>query len=116
MNTYSIGQVEELTGIKAHVLRYWEEVIPAIAPQKDLGNRRVYTTRDIQNIKRLNHLIHVKKYTIEGARSQLIAEAGLVYAAGEQTIALMQALDGLKQSLTSLYFRVKHGEPEPAHD
>ena len=26
--TYSIGEVEDLTGIKAHVLRYWEEVIP----------------------------------------------------------------------------------------
>ena len=25
MASYSIGEMEELTGIKAHVLRYWEE-------------------------------------------------------------------------------------------
>ena len=41
MASYSIGEMEELTGIKAHVLRYWEEVIPSLAPKKDLGGRRV---------------------------------------------------------------------------
>ena len=25
---YTIGQIEELTGVKSHVLRYWEEVVP----------------------------------------------------------------------------------------
>ena len=35
MASYSIGEMEELTGIKAHVLRYWEEVIPSLAPKKD---------------------------------------------------------------------------------
>ena len=27
---YTISQIEDLTGVKAHVLRYWEEVIPSI--------------------------------------------------------------------------------------
>ena len=26
--TYSIGEIEELSGVKSHILRYWEEVIP----------------------------------------------------------------------------------------
>ena len=77
MATYSIGEIEELTGIKAHVLRYWEEVIPGFAPKKDMGGRRVYFDRDIQTIMRLKYLIQEKKFTIEGARSELIAEADL---------------------------------------
>ena len=52
--TYSIGDVEELTGIKAHVLRYWEEVVPGFSPQKNLNGRREYTQHDLQLIYRLN--------------------------------------------------------------
>ena len=63
--TYSIGEVEELTGIKAHVLRYWEEVIPGFAPQKDMGGRRTYTQREIEMIFRLKYLINEKKFTAE---------------------------------------------------
>ena len=37
MASYSIGDVEEITGVKAHVLRYWESVIPGFAPQKNMA-------------------------------------------------------------------------------
>ena len=69
MGQYSIGDVEEISGIKAHVLRYWEEVIPSIRPRKDLGGRRVYSQRDLEVIFRLKYLISEKKFTIEGARN-----------------------------------------------
>ena len=69
---FSIGEVEELSGVKAHILRYWEEVIPGFAPQKDIGGRRTYTQRELEIIMRLKFLIYEKKYTIEGARNQLI--------------------------------------------
>ena len=78
MANYSIGQVEELTGIKSHVLRYWEEVIPGFAPQKDFGGRRVYSQKEVDMINRLNFLINEKKFTIEGARDQIIAESQIV--------------------------------------
>jgi DNA-binding transcriptional MerR regulator len=107
MRTFTIGEVEEITGIKAHVLRYWEEVIPSIAPQKNIGNRRIYTQRDLQTVKRLNYLINEKKFTIEGARAQLIAEAGLVYSGGDTTAALLRDLAEAKARLTELYFLVK---------
>ena len=83
---YSIGQIEELTGVKAHVLRYWEEVIPGFAPQKDLGGRRVYSDRELELVLRLNYLINEKKFTIEGARNQIIEEADGV----TQNAALIQ--------------------------
>ena len=74
MTTYSIGEAEELTGVKSHILRYWEEAIPDFAPRKDIGGRRVYTERDIDLIVRLKYLIYEKKFTIEGARAQLLSE------------------------------------------
>jgi DNA-binding transcriptional MerR regulator len=78
MASYSIGDMEELTGIKAHILRYWEEVIPGFAPKKDIGGRRTYSRSDLQIILRLKYLIQEKKFTIEGAREQLLAEKTVI--------------------------------------
>ncbi|MFI3257664.1 MAG: MerR family transcriptional regulator [Spirochaetales bacterium] len=77
MAKFSIGEVESITGVKTHTLRYWEEVIPSFSPEKTVGGRRFYTNTDVQIILRLKYLIDEKKFTIEGARNQLIEESSL---------------------------------------
>ncbi|HPS44991.1 MAG TPA: MerR family transcriptional regulator [Treponemataceae bacterium] len=74
MAEYSIGEVERLTGLKAHVLRYWEEVIPFIRPRKDDQGRRYYGDRDVELIERVKYLVQERKYTLEGAGERLVAE------------------------------------------
>jgi len=74
MPDYSIGDVERLTGIKVHVLRYWEEVIPFIRARKDDTGRRFYSTRDVELISRIKYLVQEKKYTLEGAGERLLVE------------------------------------------
>ncbi|WP_407429115.1 MerR family transcriptional regulator [Treponema sp.] len=101
--TYTIGEIEELTGIKANVLRYWETVIPGFAPRKDLGGRRVYTERDFEIVLRLKHLIYEQKYTIEGARNQILHES----EAYETHAQSMNAIRELRSELTELYFNLK---------
>lgn len=103
MANYSIGQVEELTGIKSHVLRYWEEVIPGFAPQKDFGGRRVYSQKEVDMINRLNFLINEKKFTIEGARDQIIAESQIV----SENFDIMQDIHELRQKLSDILLTIK---------
>lgn len=103
MANYSIGQVEELTGIKSHVLRYWEEVIPGFAPQKDFGGRRVYSHKEVDMINRLNFLINEKKFTIEGARDQIIAESQIV----SENFDIMQDIHELRQELSDILLTIK---------
>ena len=103
MASYSIGEVEELTGVKAHVLRYWEEVIPGFAPKKDLGGRRVYTQRELDIINRLKYLIEVKKFTIEDARSQIIEESDLP----ETSTDIGKSIHDLREDLTEMYLLIK---------
>ena len=105
MATFSIGEVEELSGVKAHILRYWETVIPGFAPRKDIGGRRAYTDRDLDLILRLKHLIYEKKFTIEGARSQLLSEM-TSYDTNADTL---DAIRRLRSELTGLYLLVKKG-------
>ncbi len=103
MAGFSIGEVEEITGVKAHTLRYWEEVIPAFSPSKSDGGRRLYSKTDIQLILRLNHLITEKKFTIEGARNQIISEASLSSLA--QTA--LPEINSMRSELLDIYSQLR---------
>ena len=101
--TYSIGEVEDLTGIKAHVLRYWEEVVPGFSPQKDMSGRRVYTQREIEIIFRLKYLINEKKYTAEGAGQQILEEAQAL----EDNAELIRQIHEARTELADTYVKLK---------
>jgi DNA-binding transcriptional MerR regulator len=102
VKTYSIGEVEVFIGVKTHVLRYWETIIPGIAPQKDSSGRRNYSLRDIEKFSRLKFLIQQKKFTIEGARNELIAEASRVTASNAHA-EILRLLSDLRSELIDLY-------------
>ena len=68
---YSIGEVSSLTGLKAHVLRYWETQFDVLSPTKNRGGSRVYRMREIETILLVKHLLYEKRYTIEGAKREL---------------------------------------------
>ena len=97
MGTYQIGDVERLLQVKAHVLRYWEKEIPLLQVRKDLGGRRVYTSRDIRILLRLKHLIYERHFTLEGARDELLRELA---GPGQD---LRAELDALRSQLLELY-------------
>ena len=106
MASFTIGEVEELTGIKSHILRYWEEVIPSLAPKKDIGGRRSYSSRDLQIIFRLKYLIQEKKFTIEGARNQLIEDAGNLAEQNNSSDLILQ-INEIRGELLETYLLVK---------
>lgn len=103
MAQYSIGEVEQLTGIKPYVLRYWEEVIPCFSPKKDASGRRIYTQREIDIILRLKFLIYTKRYTIDGARQQIIQET----AVADANASALQALHEIRAELGQMYLMLK---------
>jgi len=98
MAEFSIGEVERLTGLKAHVLRYWEEAIPFVRPRKDDQGRRFYRQRDVELITRIKYLVQEKKYTLEGAGERLVAEL-----TDSRPVAVKSALDGLRAELLNMY-------------
>ncbi|WP_443738031.1 MerR family transcriptional regulator [Treponema sp.] len=101
--TYSIGEAEELTGIKSHILRYWEEVIPGFAPKKDLGGRRIYTERDIDLILRLKYLINERKFTIEGARDEILRETMNYDSKAE----ILDSIRQIRSELSQMYMIIR---------
>lgn len=104
--SYTIGEVEELTGIKSHILRYWEDVVPGFAPQKDNAGRRIYSQHEVDLILRLKYLINEKKFTVEGAGQQIIEEAQAV----QNNAEVIQQIRETRQLLTDVYFKIKKTE------
>ena len=84
---YSIGEVGELTGLKAHVLRYWETQFDIISPTKNRAGNRVYKAKDVETILLVKHLLYERRYTLEGARQELKdrRKGGQLKTAREQT-------------------------------
>lgn len=101
--TYTIGDVEQLTGVKAHVLRYWEEVVPNFNPQKDVTGRRIYSQKDVEMIFRIKYLITEKKYTAEGAGQQILEES----QAAQDNSQIMQQINETRGILSDLYLKLK---------
>jgi DNA-binding transcriptional MerR regulator len=72
---FKIGEVSELLGVEAYVLRYWETEFPVLSPKKSGTGHRLYRRKDVELLLRIKHLLYDKRFTIEGARQSLQSEA-----------------------------------------
>src|ERR1043165_722018 len=125
---FKIGEVCELAGVQAHVLRYWETEFPMLAPQKNRAGQRTYRRRDVEMALRIKELLYDEQYTIAGAKKKLANELrGGAIREGETAVAAKPAMRSLKPppSLASRFASVPvKAETEsnasrklgPAHD
>ena len=100
---YSIGEVCDLTGLKDHVLRYWETQFDVLSPTKNRAGNRVYRPKEIEVILLVKHLLYEEKYTIEGARKKLqeMRRSGEL-AEERQEVLEPEVVAGLKAELRDL--------------
>jgi len=69
---YSISQVNALTGVPKSTIRFWEkEFKDFLEPIRTAGNQRRYDRQRVEVIEKINQLVNVEGYTLEGARRKL---------------------------------------------
>lgn len=68
---YSIGEVSEMLGVNASMLRFWETEFPELRPSKNKRGTRSYTSKDIELLRRIIYLTKECGLTLDGARQQL---------------------------------------------
>ncbi len=86
---FKIGEVCELVGVQAHVLRYWETEFPMLSPQKNKSGQRSYRRRDVEMALKVKQLLYKEMFTIAGARKKLQSDArgGSSRSTGETKVA-----------------------------
>jgi DNA-binding transcriptional MerR regulator len=68
---FRIGEVSQIVGVEAYVLRYWESEFKGLSPRKSSSGQRMFRRKDVELLLRIKHLLYDKKFTIEGARMAL---------------------------------------------
>ena len=68
---YRIGEVSRITGLKPHVLRYWESEFKVIKPYKAGSLQRLYRKKDLDIIQKIKKLLYEEGFTIAGAKKKI---------------------------------------------
>ena len=68
---FKIGEVSKLTQLPAYVLRFWENEFSCIRPKRTSSGQRLYRRGDVEMVFKIRHLLHERKFTIEGARQYI---------------------------------------------
>jgi DNA-binding transcriptional MerR regulator len=68
---FRIGDVADLAGLEAYVLRYWETEFPVLKPKKTSNGQRQYRRKDVEVVLEIKRLLYDEGYTIAGARKAL---------------------------------------------
>jgi DNA-binding transcriptional MerR regulator len=119
---YSISEVSELTGVKPHVLRYWETEFPSLRPRKGRAGSRRYRPRDIEEVQAIKSLLYDQGFKIAGARKHLLetrqATASVEnepaqFAMGFERLELREQVDFLRRELTEIRTLLAELGPRP---
>jgi len=119
---FTIGEVNDLCGVKPHVLRYWEQEFTQLKPVKRRGNRRYYQHHEVLLIRRIRDLLYEQGFTIAGARNRLgdlndvpHDQDAAVRLSGAELQALRNDLDNVRNMLAEALAQTATG-PESGGD
>ena len=112
---YRIGDVSEITGVKPHVLRYWESEFSGLHPRKNHAGQRIYLRRDVELVLEIKKLLYEQRYTISGAKKLLARRSK--HACKKSSPAkmpgdILEALKLCRQELRGLLILLEHDGPE----
>ena len=106
---YRIGEVEEIAGVPAYVLRYWESEFKLLRPKKNPAGQRLYRRRDLELVQRIKALLYDERLTLEGAKKRLLAESrksSQQLDLGMREATYAQALKRVRERLLALRARL----------
>lgn len=66
---YSMGEVAEMFDVNPSLLRYWEQEFDILKPHRNKKGNRLFTPKDVDNIRIIYHLLKERKMKIEVAAS-----------------------------------------------
>ncbi len=92
---FTIGEVSQICKLKQHVLRYWEQEFPQLAPNRR-GNRRYYERKDVIMVREIRSLLYEEGFTIEGARARLSSDTK------EKRMSDTKVMDSIHRAISEL--------------
>lgn len=95
---YTIGEVSEIFGVNASLIRFWEKEFDILRPKKNKKGNRLFRPEDVDNLKVIYHLVKERGYTLQGAREKLRDNKDDV----SENVAIIEKLREIKAFLTEV--------------
>lgn len=111
---YSMGEVAEMFDVKTSLIRHWESQFSILRPKRNKKGNRLFTPRDVENLKVIYHLVKERGMTLEGAKKALRrapAESGV-----DRDAELMERLQRIRALLVEVREDLKAGAGEIVPD
>ena len=68
---FTIGEVAQMFNVNTSHIRFWSKEFEVIRPATNKKGNRLYTQSDLENFKKIYHLVKEKGFTLKGAKSEL---------------------------------------------
>jgi len=68
---YSIGETAKMFNVTVSLIRFWEKEFSVLKPKKNKKGNRLFTKKDIENLKIIYHLVKERGFTLNGAKKKL---------------------------------------------
>ena len=107
---YSMGEVAEMFDVNQSLIRHWESQFSVLRPKRNKKGNRLFTPQDVENLKRIYHLVKECGMTLEGAKKALRkapSESGV-----DRDAELMERLQRIRALLVEVREDLKAGEGE----
>lgn len=94
---YTIGEVAQLFAVNTSHIRFWTNEFK-LKPRTTRKGDRLYSPKDIAELRLIHHLVKEKKHTIKGAREKLKSEKNDVH----KKLDLKDSLVNLRDTLLKI--------------
>jgi len=101
---YSIGEVSEMMGVNASLIRFWEKEFKFEIAKKTKKGNRLFAVKEIELINKIYQLLKLEGYTIDGARKKIHerGKSSTTFEADAKKREIISFLEELKTKLHSL--------------
>lgn len=108
---FTIGEVAEMFGVSTSLVRFWEQEFDILQPKKNKKGNRLFTRKDLDNLKIIFHLVKERGYTLKGAKEKLKNQESSI----SKELQVIDSLQKLKNFLIELKTDIA-GESDEATD
>lgn len=109
---FTIGEVADELGVNTSNIRFWEREFGTISPKRTNRGDRLYTRKEIDQLREIQRLVKEEGFTLNGAKEQL--KRGTTPEPSTAPIidpaALRERLLGIRRSLVELRKCVEAGQ------
>ena len=111
---YSMGEVTEMFDVEPSLIRYWCTQFNCLRPKRNSKGNRMFSPQDIEQLKRIHHLLKERKMTIKGAKKAMSKRAIAAEEVSDNDMVLLEQLQTLRAMLVEM--RESIGEEVPVEE